>query len=213
MGDSHLSAPPRADPRATEASQESTTAGPGDAARSWGVRQRAAAATVLAFAALVTVTAYGYGLHEGTQPGPGLFPFVVGALLTFLAAVWLLKPGRPESEESGDLVTTVLDESEQEAAESQVEEELDWGHGGAFRFGATLLVTAIAVGLFVSLGYTVAVAFYTAALLTVVARQRPLWSIVGAILGAMVSRALFDYLGVVVPSLPVHIPFLPWAVL
>lgn len=53
-------------------------------------------------------------------------------------------------------------------------------------------------------------AFYVATLLILVAKQRLFWSILGAIVGALASRYLFDYLGIVLPSLPVD---LPWKVL
>ncbi|MFG1627196.1 tripartite tricarboxylate transporter TctB family protein [Kribbella sp. NPDC049227] len=189
-------------PETTRAPAES----PGD--RRYPLYQRLAAGTVLLFGVVVALTSLGYGLTRGKEPGPGLFPFVIGTLLALLALVWLWRPGVPEHEEAVPGLAEQVEDSGADLAPA--DEELSWTRDGVRRFGLTIGLTAATVGLFVSVGYVIAMAFYAATLLILVARQRMLWSILGAIVGAVASRYLFDYLGIVLPSLPVD---LPWKVL
>lgn len=71
---------------------------------------------ISAFAAVgvyVLVSSIGLGLWTSLGPGPGLFPFAMGAILAAMAAVWLLQELRspsetPEGVDRGLVVSVVL---------------------------------------------------------------------------------------------------------
>ncbi|MDR1432610.1 MAG: tripartite tricarboxylate transporter TctB family protein [Propionibacteriaceae bacterium] len=50
--------------------------------------ERIAAAVLSAFALVVIFASINLGLFKGTQPGPGLFPLVVSAILLLLGVLW-----------------------------------------------------------------------------------------------------------------------------
>ena len=138
----------------------------------------------------ITMASFGlvYGLTKSNMPGPGLYPFIVGLLLTLLSVLWLLdKKQRGLASAEEDI--TVPD-----------------------RRGVTHIVLTLAAGVgFIlilnSLGYQLTMLLYIGALLKLVSHRNWFLTIVMAASFSFGSYAIFvALLGVPLPL--AQIPFL-----
>lgn len=145
---------------------------------------RVAAAVVLAGSALALVVSVGYGLHSGNQIGPGFFPALVSASLAVLSVIWLVQGNTAARPDRTD------DASTDEAIDGP----------GRTRILFVVAWSAVTAAFTERLGIVPVLTVYLAGLLIMVARTRPIRSIVLSLVGTLVACYGLQALGIFLPD-------------
>lgn len=198
----------------TEAARDSDAAGGSSSAQASPAQgrrdhlwNRAAALAILLLGVLLLATSIGYGLFQGNQPGPGLFPAIMATLLVMVSAAWFVIGAGRDGDSSApktnqDVGHAASAPSEPDFAEasdhSVADEAID--RAGVLRIAFVIVWTIIPLTLMEPLGYVITMALYITGLLTLMARVRTWIAVVGALVGAAATGLGADALGIVLPD-------------
>jgi tripartite tricarboxylate transporter TctB family protein len=128
------------------------------------VLERICAAILAVLSAVLLVMSLRYGLFNGSQPGPGLFPAIVTALLLVLSILWLITgPGRSAERDS---------QLDSPTAETDTTEKSPKGRVGAGVVVFTVLWSLVPILLLDRIGFFLTMIPYVAVMLIVIARLR-----------------------------------------
>lgn len=146
---------------------------------------RVAAAVLLGGSTLALVVSVGYGLHSGNQIGPGFFPALVSALLTVLSVIWLVQ---------GNTAASSPDRTHDASADEVIDGP------GRTRILFVVVWSGVTAAFTERLGIIPVLTVYLAGLLIVVARARPIRSIVLSLAGTLVACYGLQALGIFLPD-------------
>lgn len=150
---------------------------------------RITALILLGISVALLVTSIDYGLFNGTNPGPGLFPAIVAGALVVLSVLWLITGAGAIRRDGTN--PALADEDDDDA-------EID--AAGWRRIVYVVAMTLVPLLLLEPLGYFVAMTIYLTGLLTINARIKPWIALTVSLLGAGVTLIGADALGVSLPT-------------
>ncbi|MDR1213474.1 MAG: tripartite tricarboxylate transporter TctB family protein [Propionibacteriaceae bacterium] len=156
--------------------------------------ERIAAVGLIVVCGAMFVQALGYGLWQRNQPGPGLFPALVSALMVVLSLLWLITKPAPRPSD-GLLGAAVAAEEAAEAAEaSRIE------RAGRRTIVFTIVWALIPIFALDKIGFVLTTTAYVGGMLIFIARIR--WWLVlpiTAVVSVLVNLGA-DRIGIALPD-------------
>ncbi len=142
------------------------------------------------------VIALELGFYRNTQPGPGLFPALISALLLVLSVLWFIQGARMPPDDTFARAEEIALEGSGLTPEDLAPEEPAATSVGVLIFSVVWAVLLILV--FTTVGFTVSMTLYVSGMLLFVGKTSRVWTVpvvfVGTVIVAIGAHALGIYL-------------------
>jgi putative tricarboxylic transport membrane protein len=158
--------------------------------------ERCVAALFALLALGAFIMALDLGFYRKTQPGPGLFPALVSALLLVLSVLWFIQGARMPPDEAFARAEEIALEGSGLTAEDLAPDEPSQTSVAALVF--SVLWALVPILFFTAVGFTVSMTVYVSGMLLFVGKTSRVWTVplvfVGTVAVAIGAHALGIYL-------------------